>query len=100
MSIHDCPTCPAKGNCPLEPYAPWLNEHETEVNQYIGEVLKEMQQTLMQKAITQPTLLPYLDDIFKLLGIAACISYAKTQGTKRTQTPIPDYLLKSFGEEG
>jgi len=41
MLTHDCSTCSGKGLCPIEAYAPWINDNKSTIEEHVFKVIKE-----------------------------------------------------------
>jgi hypothetical protein len=91
---HDCATCPISGECPLEAYAPWLNEHEDEIETHLKNIQVPVSRLIAALIASDPKLLPAAPKLVGVIKLALTISYA----ADHAQTGVPDIFKKAFGE--
>ncbi len=73
--MHNCSTCKATGQCPLESIAPWLNEHETEVDQALHEQHERLIDLCTSVTLHNPILFACAEDLVDSVAIAHVIGY-------------------------
>ena len=80
MPTHDCSICKATDKCPITDIAPWLNDHEDEVDKATKDEAKVLAQACILITASSPLtmLIPIMDDaIVTAIGMAFDIGFHK-----------------------
>jgi len=99
MLTHDCSTCSGKGLCPIEAYAPWINDNKSTIEEHVFKVIKDLKPTLNATILAQPALMLQIDVLMPLIALAITTSYAKANAESTAKTPIPNYITRAFEKE-
>lgn len=75
MPTHDCSICEAAGKCPIESIAPWLNEHEAEVDQAMVKEHSRLVNLCTSVTLHNPILFICASDLAESVCLALIIGY-------------------------
>lgn len=85
MPTHDCSKCEAAGTCPLESIAPWLNDHEEEIQGAANDQAESLARACATFEMIVSMGKPDHKDILHVVIAAFSLGYHKG----RQFTPVP-----------
>lgn len=85
MPTHDCKTCKASGDCPIESIAPWLNEHEEETTDAVKSCADGLAAACAHLTLACPSVLTAQEDVVLMAQACCLLGYHKG----RTYQDVP-----------
>ena len=86
MPTHDCSKCKVSGECPIEDIAPWLNEHENEVQEAATDQKLKLAEVCAGVSMHNPIMLLCASDLAHAVTLVFYLGYHKG----RTYQDVPE----------